>query len=275
MRTAISVFYCLFPVPCSLFPVPCYYMRKFLLVSDLDDTLVGDDVALNALNSLLIEHKQAYNLKIAYITGRSLEDYYHHLKSKRPLLDPDFIATSVGTEIYVSGDSTPDSDWSKYLCDGWNRQLIGEILAQFPPLIPQPQKDQREFKMSYYLQPEAATTVLPSIQSCFQERGLSAQIIYSSGRDLDILPKNGNKGQTMQYLRKKLEISADNTVACGDSGNDRALFEGRTEKGIIVGNARVELRDWHLANPSDHRYLATGYYAEGVLEGLRYFGFLG
>jgi sucrose-6-phosphatase len=109
------------------------------------------------------------------------------------------------------------------------------------------------------------------------DQHLDIQIIYSGGKDLDILPRKANKGMAMTFVRENLEINnidVAQTVACGDSGNDIALFAGRKEKGIIVGNATKELLEWHKANPNQNRYLAKAKYAAGIEEGLEYFGFL-
>lgn len=46
---------------------------------------------------------------------------------------------------------------------------------------------------------------------------------------------------------------------CGDLGNDIALFAVGNERGIIVGNARPELLQWHNEYPGDYRYLAPNF----------------
>jgi sucrose-6-phosphatase len=74
-------------------------------------------------------------------------------------------------------------------------------------------------------------------------------------------------------LRNKWQIASEFTVTCGDCGNDIALFQG-LEKGIIVGNAKPELLFWYEENQRESLYLARAYCANGVLEGLNYFGFL-
>lgn len=78
----------------------------------------------------------------------------------------------------------------------------------------------------------------------------------------------------MQFLRQKWKFAAEQTVVCGDSGNDIALFAVGNEWGIIVGNARKELIQWHDEHPATHRYLAKGFCAGGIIEGLNYFGLL-
>ena len=99
------------------------------------------------------------------------------------------------------------------------------------------------------------------------------QFIYSSGQDFDILPSNGDKGLAVKFLQEKWQISSDMTVTCGDCGNDIALFKG-FNKGIIVGNAKTELLQWYRANERETLYLAQAHCANGVLEGLKHFGFI-
>jgi sucrose-6-phosphatase len=115
-----------------------------------------------------------------------------------------------------------------------------------------------------------ASQVMAELSAMLKNKKLSFQLIYSGGNDLDILPQNADKGKAMQFLQAQLKIENAHTIACGDSGNDIALFG--QNRGIIVGNAQPELLTWHQQNPAPHRYLATAHYAAGILEGLEYFG---
>jgi sucrose-6F-phosphate phosphohydrolase len=248
-------------------------VSPFLFVTDLDNTLVGDDEALFTLNDKLSQHRQEYGTKIIYATGRSPE-LYRLLTSEKTLLEPDALMTSVGTEIYLNGSDTPDSQWSTKIAQGWNRDLIVAASAHFADLVPQPDSEQRPFKVSFFLTQEVARDVIPQLETLLQNRGLDVKLIYSTGQDLDILPRNSDKGLAVQFLRQQWEMSPEQTVVCGDSGNDIALFASGQERGVIVGNASAELLEWHYANPVDYRYLAQAACAGGILEGLHYFGFL-
>ncbi len=249
-------------------------MGKFLLATDLDDTLVGDDQALEELNRYLVQHQKAHGTLIAYITGRSLEDYKAELKAKRPLLEPDVLVPSVGTEIYYKGSEIPDPVWVEQLSKNWDHDLIVSLFEDIEELTPQPESDQRTFKISYYLKAQLAPQVLPRLEALLKQEGLAAKVVYSSGINLDILPANGDKGHAMYFLRQKFGFEHTKTVVCGDSGNDCALFAHGQEKGILVGNAKTELLEWHRRNPSDTHYLAKAHFAGGILEGLKHFGFL-
>jgi len=248
-------------------------VAKFLLVSDLDNTLVGDDEALRQLNQQLNQHRKDHGSILVYSTGRSLASYAG-LKAAKQLLEPDAVITAVGTEIYRDGGDQPDPNWSNKLSQNWDRDLVVATTAHFADLTPQPDPEQRPFKVSYFLTQEASVDVLPQLEAALQERGLHTQLIYSSGKDLDILPSHADKGEAMVFMRHQLDMPPAQTVVCGDSGNDRALFRTGDERGIIVGNARQELLEWHHANPSPNRYLAHAACAGGVLEGLNHFGFL-
>lgn len=248
-------------------------MKPFLLVTDLDNTLVGDDDALLQLNQVLAHHREQYGSKLVYSTGRSPK-LYQRLRTEQPLLEPDLLVLSVGTEIYQAGSDAPDPNWSDLLAQNWDRDLVLALGAHFADLIPQPASEQRPFKVSYFLTEDAAVEVIPQFEALLRAKGLDVQLIYSGGQDLDVLPRQANKGMAMSFLREQLAMDAAQTVACGDSGNDLALFEQREERGIIVGNAMPELLNWHHSNPSANRYLAQGYCAAGILEGLQHFGFV-
>lgn len=249
-------------------------MGPFLFVSDLDNTLVGDDQALAELNRQLSQHRTEHGTKIVYATGRS-PSLYRQLQTEKQLLQPDALIASVGTEIYLNGSDTPDPVWSERLSQAWDRDLVVATTAHFADLIPQPDSEQRPFKVSFFLTEAMAVEVLPQLESLLPKQGLDIKLIYSTGQDLDILPRHSDKGLAMQFLRQQWGIDPEQTVVCGDSGNDLALFSVGEERGIIVGNAQKELLKWHNANPVDYRYLAQANCAGGILEGLNYFRFLG
>ncbi len=248
-------------------------MKSFLFITDLDNTLVGDDRALAELNEKLEQHRQDRGTKIVYATGRS-PILFRELQSEKQLLEPDALIASVGTEIYTGGSDTPDRGWWDKLSPGWNRDAVLATTAHFADLVIQPDSEQRPYKVSFLLTEDSAQEVLPQLKSSLQQQGLDTKLIYSAGIDLDILPRHGDKGLAVQYLRGEWEIEATQTVVCGDSGNDIALFSQGEERGIIVGNAKTELLQWHKDNPADYHYLAQAFCAGGILEGLNHFGFL-
>lgn len=245
----------------------------FLFVTDLDNTLVGDDAALSRLNQELADHRQKYNSKIVYATGRSLY-LYRLLAEVKSLLTPDALITSVGTEMYFDENYEEyDSEWAKILAQGWNREQIVAIASQFRELQSQPKSEQNPFKISYYLAESVAKETISSLKTALSKNGFKIKLIYSAGQDLDLLPRNGDKGLAVKFLRRKWNIAAEKTLVCGDSGNDISMFQGQ-EKGLIVSNAKPELLHWYEINKGENLHLAKSVCAGGILEGLKHFSFL-
>jgi sucrose-6F-phosphate phosphohydrolase len=241
-------------------------VTKFLLITDLDNTLIGDNDALKRLNAWFKEHRQAYGSKLVYATGRSLKSY-QRLLTQTSLLEPDILIASVGTEIYYPNNEL-DEAWSS-LSPDWDRAGIAAIAQQFPQLLPQSESEQRPFKLSFVLTPENKF-ILSELEAQLIAQGMDAEIIYSNDYDLDIVRHKTNKGDALTYICQVLGFTAEQTVVCGDSGNDISLFTANTI-GIIVGNARKELLQWHQDNLEGDRYLAQAQYAAGIIEGLKYF----
>lgn len=248
-------------------------MAQFMFITDLDNTLVGDDEALATLNQHLSQHRDDHGTLLVYSTGRS-RTLYNELRQEKELLAPDYVVLSVGTVIYERGSDVPDPSWSDYLSEGWDRDEVVAIASHFSDLVFQPLSEQTDFKVSFYLEGTIAQEVIPRLEGALGDRGLNVQLVYSSDRDLDILPKKGNKGAAVAFLQQQLGMAGDRTVVCGDSGNDLSMFQQTNAKGIIVGNAKPELRNWHLTQTSAETYLAQRPCAGGILEGLQHFGFL-
>ncbi|MEO0409692.1 MAG: sucrose-phosphate phosphatase [Cyanobacteria bacterium P01_A01_bin.135] len=248
-------------------------MSKFMFITDLDNTLVGDKAALAELNQQLSQHRDQYGSLIVYSTGRS-PTLYRQLRQEQEMIEPDFTVLSVGTLIYPSGSDEPDIKWSEVLSEGWDREAIVATTAHFADLVPQPDSEQTPHKASFFLEENVAADLLPRLRDTLAQKGLDVQLVYSSGQDLDILPKRGNKGAAVAFLQQRLDMPPERTVVCGDSGNDLSMFEAANAKGIIVGNARDELREWHQREASADIYLAQAHCAGGILEGLKHFGFL-
>ncbi|MGF1537269.1 MAG: sucrose-phosphate phosphatase [Elainellaceae cyanobacterium] len=248
-------------------------MSKFMFITDLDNTLVGDKSALAALNQQLSQHREQHGTLIVYSTGRS-PTLYRELRQEQDMLDPDYTVLAVGTLVYPGASEAPDAEWANILSEGWDRDGIVATAAHFSDLVPQPDSEQTPHKVSYFLDGAIADQLLPRLNQALTEKGVEIQLVYSSRKDLDILPKRGNKGAAVAFLQQRLGMPQESTVVCGDSGNDLAMFKAANAKGIIVGNARDELREWHQREGSSEIYLAQAHCAGGILEGLKHFGFL-
>ena len=80
-----------------------------------------------------------------------------------------------------------------------------------------------------------------------------------------------------RYVRKKQGFNHSNTIACGDSGNDKDMLSG-TNRAIVVANAEPDLKQWLLEEKAqlageERLHIAERDMAWGILEGIKRFGF--
>jgi mannosylfructose-6-phosphate phosphatase len=234
--------------------------RVNLLVSDLDYTLLGDDRATEQFGHWYRGARD--QLRLAYSSGRFCESMAESVRSSG-LPEPDALIGGVGTEICLLPLQTRIGGWPPEV-DGWNEAGIRAVLAAYRELKPQPAPLLSKFKISYYGY-DLSDAFLRHLRRQLVALGHHAEIIYSSHRDLDILPAGANKGTAAAHLAQYWKIDPERVIVAGDSGNDREMFR-HGFRGIVVGNAQPELQE--LKNPSI--YHATGRFAAGVIEGLNY-----
>lgn len=227
---------------------------EYLLVTDLDGTLLGNDEALQAFR--LRRESLPVRMRLVYASGRLLEDV-RALIAELGLCVPDAIIGGVGTQIECTDGMT--AEWCRPLSLTWGANRICAMLAD---LELQPAEYQTEHKVSFYLH-----NALPSDLAALAERlvfaGIEADLIYSSQRDLDIVPRGINKGTAARFVAERWQIPDDRVIVCGDSGNDLSLFQSQF-RGVIVANCLPELRQLDGVN----LFFATEKHAAGVLQGI-------
>jgi sucrose-6F-phosphate phosphohydrolase len=253
--------------------------HRFILVSDLDWTMVDHDdkehVALNKFGQLW-KDKFAADSLLVFSTGRS-HALYEELRKEAPLLVPDVLVCSVGTEIFFESAGEADREWGRELDQGWDRQGALDAAAGIPELKQQAASEQRPHKLSYHLDAkgDAAEQVVEHLKEALQGKGIQAKVIYSGGSDVDILAAGASKGDGLKFLLKQIEkgggLPADGVLVCGDSGNDIELFAVPGVRGCMVVNAHPELRKYCEAHASDNIFQATKRCAGGIVEALEHF----
>lgn len=236
------------------------------LVSDIDNTLIGDKSSLASLLQALKQHRDRIAFGVA--TGRRLELTMEALKEwKVPV--PDVLITSVGSEIYYGPNLVQDEGWSEMIDHEWDREALQSVLDPLEGLELQPEIDQRRFKLSYFIDPQKALPIA-EIEGLIKKHDLRARVIFSHGEFLDLLPMRASKGAAIEYVAGKWGIEIGKVMVSGDSGNDRDMLEGPA-LGTVVGNYAEELGD--LSRQSNI-YFAKHQYAGGILEGLKHYGFV-
>lgn len=239
-------------------------IRK-LMITDIDNTLVGDNSSLYSLLRLLEENRESLAWGVA--TGRSLELTLEAM-TEYNIPIPDILICSVGTEMYYGPDLRMDKGWQQHISKRWKPEAIKECLDQFEFLIFQEAEGQRSHKISYYLENKEGR--LENIHQMLSQMRLHCQVIYSHNQFLDILPYRASKGKAVDYLLYKYGFLSRYVMVAGDSGNDADMLEGKT-RGLIVGNHSEELE---FLRDSPRTFFSDEEYAAGIIDGLHHYGLL-
>lgn len=233
---------------------------RFLIVSDVDGTLLGDDGALEELTAWLQVRRE--KVRLAFSSGRSPASQRESI-AETGLPEPDALVGNVGTRIELYAQPEPLPGWPR-LRGPWDASVVRHTLSGAEGLELQPEEFLSPFKISYYFH-DASQSQLSELQARLEEAGQSVRIVYSSNRDLDVLPAGIDKGAAAAYLAETWNVSRDRVIVCGDTANDLSMFQ-QGFLGVVVGNALPELRS--LDSP--RVYLAEGHFAAGVMEGLQH-----
>lgn len=201
---------------------------------------------------------------LVYNTGRSLDDV-RGLISGTSLPSPDFIIAGVGTEMFDQAEGRLMDEWKEALSGNWNFETVRNLVsAEIEDIEAQPDECQNEFKCSWYYHDKNGND-LDRIGQLIESAGLEAQVIYSSNRDLDILPRQANKGNALRWLASWRNIPLSRVAVAGDSGNDSSMFLVDDTFGVVVSNAEDALVS---AVAGGNAYLSEEPCARGVIEGL-------
>ncbi|WP_110669662.1 glucosylglycerol-phosphate synthase [Salinicola halophilus] len=235
-----------------------------LLATDLDGTFLGGDAdAKLSLYQTIAAHPE---IQLAYISGRSLEAILP-LLSDPTLPQPDFIVADVGASLYHGDTLQPIQPLQTAIDERWpGESQIASAMTRFPDVVRQDEPQLR--RCSYYCPPAQAEN--PALAEL--ARTLDCDMLYSSDRYLDFLPRGVNKGSSLEKLVEWLGIDREEVLVAGDTLNDLAMLTVGF-KSVCVGGSEPALLE---KTQSQTRVMhATEAGCGGIIEAFAHFGFLG
>ncbi|MGI8823683.1 MAG: HAD-IIB family hydrolase [Acidimicrobiia bacterium] len=232
---------------------------RWLLISDVDDTLTGDDRALRTLIEALAD---AGTVRLALNSSRPIASVAKTIAQLTVTVEPDAMVGALGTEIEVEG--MPRHRWQERFA-GWDRHPIDQVMARlgWPGHA---DELQTPFKASFAVPEEAWTEAERRIGAT----GVAARFVRSAPDDFDVIPVTAGKEAPIRYLAEQLGIDPGAVVAAGDGANDATLLLA-APRAIAVANATPQLRH---AIGGGRVYVAAAPHAAGILEGLLATGIL-
>ncbi len=242
--------------------------RDRMIVTDLDQTLIGDAEALGQFIELVRARRKSVSFGIA--TGRRI-DTALALMRKHGIPPPDVLISSLGTRIHYGQGLHEDDLWADHIDHEWSPRRVRQVMARLPGLELQDRREQTASKLSWYYDRAEAPTV-EEINTLLRQAEVTANVMLSFGQFLDILPSRASKGQALRYVAHRLDIGLDNILVAGGSGADEDMMRGNTLAVVVENRHHEELS---LLPDVDRIYFARGKYAAGLLEAIDYYDFFG
>ena len=241
--------------------------RDRAIFTDIDQTLLGDEDALQSLNKMLRDNHRRITFGI--VSGRRYESVLAALK-RHKLPVPDVLISNLGTRIHYGSNLDEDSYWTDHIDYDWNLNRIRRVLGKLPGLKLQPREKQSRFKISYYYDPELADSA-DEITKRLHQHELNANVIVSFGQYLDIIPTRASKGQALRYTALRLGIPLENILVAGGSGADEDMIRGNTQAVVVANRHEEELSE--LVD-IERIYFSNKPHAAGLLDAIDHYGFL-
>ena len=238
------------------------------LITDLDQNLLGNPQSLKEFVSVLQDNRKCTSFGIA--TGRRLDSALKVMKQYHIPL-PDFLITSLGTEIYYNPGLTRDVAWSEHIDHMWRRRAVLNVLKELPGLELQAKSEQSKYKISYYYDAAIAPDVNEIIH-LLHLHDQSVNVVLAFGQYLDIVPVRASKGFALRWFAEMWGIPLEHILAAGGSGADEDMMRGNALSVVVANRHHEELSE--LVDSEDI-YFADRPFAEGILQAIEHYDFFG
>ncbi|MGX5816655.1 glucosylglycerol-phosphate synthase [Chitinophaga lutea] len=230
-----------------------------ILATDLDGTFLGGSKQHKEhLYSIIRDNE---HFRLIFVTGRGVESVLP-LLSDPVIPRPDYIICDVGATVLDGATLQPVQPIQNNIEHKWpGRQHILSQLRGVEGLRLQPVPQQR--RCSFFFDDDSIRDKVSAL-----ENELNCDIILSAGKFFDVLPRNVNKGTTLQHLVELLQVPGDEVLVAGDTLNDLSLY-GRGFRGVVVGAAEHALAS--AIADYDDVFVSDTEGAGGILEALEHF----
>ena len=269
--------------------------ERLLICSDLDRTLIpngphAESAGARRRFALLAGRPE---VTLVYVSGRHRALVEEAITTYR-LPPPDYVIGDVGTTIYRVGRELSWQrleSWEDSIAADWSGQTHGGLMAllkAFPVLRLQERSKQNRLKLSFYLPlHQDIDSLSAAIGERLESAGVRARLVWSVDDIadiglLDVLPAQASKRHAIEALTRELRFDVEQTVFCGDSGNDMEVLISQIPA-VLVANSRPDVarlaRELATeAGTSDRLYIASGgfmgmngNYSGGMLEGIAHY----
>ena len=240
--------------------------RDRAIFSDLDQNLLGNQQMLEHFSEVVRENRKCVTFGIA--TGRRLDSALAVIK-KHGIPHPDVLISSLGTRIHYGRALTEDDYWADHIDHDWNPRRVRRAFSGLHGLELQPRREQSQFKVSWYYDPEKGPSI-DEIIALARQKEITANIQYSFGQFIDFVPSRASKGQALRYVAQRLDIPLEHLLVAGGSGADEDMMRGNT-LAVVVSNRHHE--ELSQLEDQERIYFAGQPHAAGILEAFEYYDF--
>jgi sucrose-phosphate synthase len=260
------------PLPKKYEPIPAQQtgrlsLRNRAVFSDLDQSLIGHAEGLKQFTEVIRQNRNRVSFGI--VTGRRLDSALTVMR-RNSIPVPDVLITSLGTQIYYGRQLISDDFWVDHMNYLWQPVAVRRALQDLPGLVPQTKNEQSRYKIAFHYDPTIAPPV-EEITALLRTKELTANVIYSFGQYLDILPARASKGQALRYVAQRWDISLENILVAGGSGADEDMMRGNTLAVVVANRHHEELSQ---LEDQERIYFARQNHALGLLEAIEHYDFL-
>ncbi len=265
--------------------------HSILICTDLDRTLIsnGDEPLSAGAHDIFNELCKSDSIQLCYVTGRNYQLTKNAIEEFQ-LPFANFLICDVGASAYKLIDQkySVDEHWSSEIESDWNgmnMNLIQELLDDIDEIKLQHHDHLSFYKLSYFSQNQPDISI-SKINERLNTLKVNVNIIssYDEVKNIyliDILPRSVSKLHAINFLMEKNGDTYDNTIFCGDSGNDLDVFTSGIPS-VIVKNAHKDIlvkideseasgQVLNLYKANGGFYGLNGNYVSGILEGLAHY----